>query len=124
MEPVQILLFSVVILLTILLLLIGFQAFLILREARRAIRRIDALLDDATTLSSAISRPVAGITDLLYALKEFKEAFDILSQKHENNTTVPQQSLENPLGVNQEFKSPSKFSATRYFHRRGKPLTS
>lgn len=128
MEPVQVLLFSVVILLTALLFVVGLQAFFILRDVRKTIQKLNGILEDANTLSSAVARPVAGISDLLKGLRDLGGLVQGSSQKQ---IQVPDTAWQNPEPVHEnsyqinEFQTPSNsFSSGRFFHKEGKPLSS
>ena len=65
MDTVQILLITVVSLLSILLLVLGIQVFLILREVKNTISRANKVLDDAGAISQSISKPVESFSTIL-----------------------------------------------------------
>jgi len=55
MDATQILLIGVVTVLTILLVVIGIQVFLILKEIQQSIKKTNKMLDDAGTVSGSIA---------------------------------------------------------------------
>ncbi len=55
MDATQILLIGVVTVLTILLVVIGIQVFLILKEIQQSIKKTNKMLDDAGTISGSIA---------------------------------------------------------------------
>ncbi|MCJ7804343.1 hypothetical protein MUP35_01225 [Patescibacteria group bacterium] len=61
LSPTQILLIIVVSVLTAVLAVIGIQVFLILREGRRSVEKVNKMLDDAGTISSAVTKPIASL---------------------------------------------------------------
>ncbi len=65
MDTVQILLITVVSILSILLLVLGIQVFFILREMRNTISRANKVLDDAGIISGSISKPVESFSTIL-----------------------------------------------------------
>lgn len=86
MDSSQIVLLAIVIILTIFLVAIGFQAFFVLRDARKTLVRMNRLFDDAEDLIDHVRKPVesagsfvtaliagAGLTHLLKRGKEEKK---------------------------------------------------
>jgi len=69
MDTVQILLYTVVGILTVLLLLLGVQVFFILREIRGTISKANKVLDDAGIISTSISRPVESFSTIMSGVK-------------------------------------------------------
>jgi len=56
LSPTQILLIVVVSILTV-----GIQIFLILKEGRRSVEKVNKILDDAGTLSSSVTKPISSL---------------------------------------------------------------
>ena len=65
LSPTQILLIIVVSVLAAVLAVIGIQLFLILKEGRRSIEKVNKMLDDAGTISGAIAKPIASLSNSL-----------------------------------------------------------
>ena len=58
MELTQSVLLAVVIVLTIFLVVLGFQVFYVLRDLRRTLTRLNRLFDDADSLVSEVKKPI------------------------------------------------------------------
>ncbi len=73
MEPVQTLLVIVVISLTILLIVVGFQVFLVIIDLRRAVKRLNNILEDSI-LGGGLIRPekLTGIVEILRKNKKLE----------------------------------------------------
>lgn len=126
MDPTQILLFSVVTVLTVLLVAVGFQVFRILAEAKKALEKINRVLEDATFVSSSVAKPVAGISNFMESIKSIKDLIDLVSERsrriepgyEENDLSGGAEQEEHPhIQTLQE-------RGRRFFHKDGKPLTS
>jgi hypothetical protein len=64
-SPTQILLIIVVSALSIVLVIIGIQVFYLFREFRRSVEKVNKILDDAGTVSGAITKPIASLSNSL-----------------------------------------------------------
>jgi hypothetical protein len=64
-DPIQALLIVIITVLTIVLAIIGFQVFLILREFQGSIKKVNKMLDDMGVISEAVSRPIASLSENL-----------------------------------------------------------
>lgn len=128
MEPVQVLLFVVVSILTGLLLAVGIQVFIILHEAKKTLSRINKILEKAENISDAVSRPIQGISNFMEGVKNIKGVIDMLVDKHDSRfvpTIFPeieedQRAQEHPhsrISLLQEH-------GRRFFHKGGKTLSS
>jgi hypothetical protein len=73
MDNVQTLLVIVVISLTVLLVVVGFQVMLIIIDLRRAIKRLNSILEDAI-LGGGLIRPdkLTGVLELLHKNKKLE----------------------------------------------------
>lgn len=71
MENIQTLLVVVVVALTVLLAIIGIQVFLVVRDLRKIMRRVNALLEDSI-IGGGLIRPdkITGILELLRRKKK------------------------------------------------------
>ena len=63
MDPTQILLIVVVTALTILLIVIGIQVFLILKEFKKTMEKLNKILADAGLISESVAKPIASFSD-------------------------------------------------------------
>lgn len=67
-DPTQIVLLSVIIVLAIALVVLGFQAFFALRDLRRTLLRMNRLFDDTDDLVDEIKKPISRAGSLFTAL--------------------------------------------------------
>jgi len=84
MDTAQILLITVVSLLSILLVVVGFQVFLILKELKNTLSKANKVLDDAGKISESISRPVANFSTIVSGVKLSSLIASFLSKKKKN----------------------------------------
>lgn len=68
-EPTQILLFAVVIILTILLVIIGWQIYKILYEIYKMLTKFNSMIDGAISISGNLSKSVKDLTGFTEGLK-------------------------------------------------------
>lgn len=69
MDAAQIVLLTVVVVLTILLILLGIQVFFILKELRKSVEKANKILDDAATISQSISTPISNFSNIISGIK-------------------------------------------------------
>lgn len=69
LEPAQLLIFVVILVLTILLVVLGVQVFFILKELRKTIQKTNKVLDDAELITQSIANPVTSLSSLIMGLK-------------------------------------------------------
>lgn len=81
MDAAQILLFSVVGILTVLLVVLGIQVFFILKELRSTLSKANRVLTGAETITEAISRPVESLSTVMSTVKLGSLLASFLSKK-------------------------------------------
>lgn len=81
MDTAQILLITVVSLLSILLIIVGIQVFLILKELKNTLSKANKVLDDAGVISESISKPVETFSTVVSGLKLSSIIASFLSKK-------------------------------------------
>jgi len=69
-DSVQILLTVVVTTLTVLLVIIGVQVFLILKEVKKTLSRANKILDDIEVLTNSVSKPIEEAAHFFSGLKK------------------------------------------------------
>lgn len=69
-DPIQILLAVVVTALTIMLIIVGIELLQVLKEARKTLKRTNAILDDIETISSSVSGPVSKFSNLIQGMQQ------------------------------------------------------
>ena len=85
LSPTQILLIVVVSVLTAILAVIGIQVVYILRESRRSIEKVNKILDDAKTVSEAVTKPIASLSNSLGSLSGLTGFFSWLINRRKKN---------------------------------------
>lgn len=80
-ESTQILLFAVVIVLTILMVIIGWQIFQILSEIRKMLMKFNSVADEAVTLTGNIGKSVKSLSGFSEGLKTVFSIFHIFKKK-------------------------------------------
>jgi len=68
-DPAQLALFLVILILTVLLVVLGIQVFLILRELRKTIDKVNKVLDDTSIITESVSKPISSLSTLAMGLK-------------------------------------------------------
>lgn len=68
-DPVQLTLLLVIVVLTVLLVVLGIQVFYILKEFRGTIKRANTVLDNANSITENIEGPLAAISSLVLGVK-------------------------------------------------------
>lgn len=134
MNPTQILLSAVVVVLTSLLVTISYQVFMLLRELRRSTEKLNQILSDATFVSSSVARPVATISSFLEGIRGFKDLVDLVSKvaHHESSGQLSSGEREerHESGYDETYSAESRSvgelqeRGRRFFHKDGKPLSS
>jgi len=69
-DPIQILLIFVIIILTVLLFIIGLGFFEILKEAKKTLEKINKILDDTGRITNSIVAPIEQASEFLVGLKK------------------------------------------------------
>lgn len=69
MDAAQSILLFVVVVLTLLLLVLGVQVFLILKELRRTVAKANKVLDDTSLITESVSGPISTFSTLATGLK-------------------------------------------------------
>ena len=68
-ETVQIILLVVIVIFAVLAVVLGFQAFLILKDFRKTLRKANSVLDSAKNISDNVNGPLSTISTLTSSLK-------------------------------------------------------
>ncbi|MDO8599782.1 MAG: hypothetical protein Q7R44_00010 [bacterium] len=129
MDYTQALLFAVVTTLTLLLLIVGVQVFLILRKTQRTLDEINKILKDANLLTTSISRPITGMINFVEGLKNIKHLVDFVSEKtgirsfEEIVESDPDKPREKGSHIHPHIHALQE-RGRRFFHKGGKPLSS
>lgn len=69
LDTVQFILLFVIVILTILLLILGVQVFLILRDLRKTITKANKVLDNAGTITDSVRGPLTSLSSIATGIK-------------------------------------------------------
>lgn len=131
MDPTQILLFAVVVILTFLLLIVGIQVFFILRETKKAIKKTNKLLEEAQEVLPTFKKPILAAGNMFETFKNVKHVIDflsregvgLLSRRRGIKDTI--EDVADELNIPTRPRRPSIYARTkRVFRKGGKPLAS
>ena len=87
-DVAQIVIFVVIVLLTILLLVLGVQVFIILREVRVTVKKANKVLEDAGMISENLSGPIASISTWSTGIKTGSSLLKLLLKKKKLFKTI------------------------------------
>ncbi|OGG26287.1 hypothetical protein A2960_04920 [Candidatus Gottesmanbacteria bacterium RIFCSPLOWO2_01_FULL_39_12b] len=85
LEPTQVLLFAVVIVLTILMVIVGWQIFLILSEIRKMLMKFNSMAEQAVNVSTSLGKSLQNISGFSEGLKAF---FSVLGKFKKKDTPL------------------------------------
>lgn len=68
MDITQTVLLSVIVVLTVFLAILGFQAFFVLKDLRRSLKKVNRLFDDADELVDSVKKPIDSAAHLISAM--------------------------------------------------------
>lgn len=85
MDPIQLVIISVTLVLTILIVVLGVQVFFILKEIRRSIEKMNAMLDDMQKVTGTVGEGVSNLGGILSGVKAGLSIFSSLRHKGEDN---------------------------------------
>jgi len=85
MEPVQIVIIAISILLTTLFIALGVQVWFILKEIRGSVQRMNKMLDDAGKVTGAVGDGVSNMSGLMNGLKAGLSIATSLRKKGEDH---------------------------------------
>jgi len=84
-DPAQIALFLVIIVLTILLLVLGVQIFLILKDFRKTIKKANKVLDDTGQITETVSGPLSNLSGLAAGIKTGISFINLFKKNKKNH---------------------------------------
>lgn len=135
----QVILVVVITTLTILLTFIGIQVVYILKDLRETLQKVNKIVGQAESLTTAIAKPITGISSLIegiqsslkiaellgYVKKNAKNAMNELPEKINEIKADIDESIHQSKENTDQPKPPASHSASavkRFFHRSGTPL--
>lgn len=75
MDPVQLTIISISIVLTVLLVVLGVQVYLILKEIKMSLVKGNSMLDDAKKVTSTVGESVSGMAGIVSGIKAALSVF-------------------------------------------------
>lgn len=84
-EPTQVLLFTVVIILTALLVAIGWQIFQILSEIRKMLMKFNTMVDGAVSISGNVSKSLQNLSGFSEGLRAIFGIFRLFKKKEKKD---------------------------------------
>lgn len=120
LESPQLLLIIIIVILTVLLLVLGIQAFLILRAFRQTVQKANSLMDEAKSGTNVAK--IAGTVIALFLDNKFGKNFmDLFAGTKDKKSAKPEKTESEPkieiIEEVKEVKKP-KILARRFFRRR------
>ena len=68
MDLTQAIILSAIVILTIFLVFVGFQAFFTLKDLRKTLKKVNQFVDDANLIAQEVKRPLESASNLFTAL--------------------------------------------------------
>lgn len=84
-EPTQILFISVVTILTILMVVIGWQVFQILSEVRKMLMKFNTMVDGAVSVTGSLGKSVENLSGFTEGVKAAFHLFSIFKKKDKDD---------------------------------------
>ncbi|OGG24231.1 hypothetical protein A3A79_03525 [Candidatus Gottesmanbacteria bacterium RIFCSPLOWO2_01_FULL_43_11b] len=85
MDPIQLLIIVVTLILTILLVVLGIQMWFILKEIRISIQKMNKMLDDMQKVTGTVGEGVSNLGGVMSGLKAGLSIFSSLRKKGEGD---------------------------------------
>lgn len=122
----QVILVVVITTLTILLTVIGIQVVSILKDLKETLKRINKIADNAEVITSAVVRPVTGISRLVEGVQSSLKIAELLGYIKKNAKTAAESIPEKIADIKEDITEPTppggQSTIRRFFHRSGTPL--
>lgn len=86
MDITQTILLSIIIVLTVFLVILGFQAFFVLKDVRKSLHKVNKLFDDADNLIGQVQKPISSASNLISAITAGAGLAHLLKQVKKEDT--------------------------------------
>lgn len=83
-ESTQILLFAVISVLTIVMVVIGYQVFMILGEIRKMLQKFNKVVDSTVNMSTSLSKSLTNINGFTQGVKTVMGIFNVFRKKEKS----------------------------------------
>lgn len=91
-DTAETVLLFVLVILTILILILGVQVFLILKDLRRTVGKANKVLDDTGVITDAVSRPAASFSSITTGIKAGAAIAKLFTKKSKRDKSGSTQS--------------------------------
>ncbi len=85
MDPIQLVIITVTLVLTILIVVLGIQVFFILKEIRRSIEKMNAMLSDMQKVTGTVGEGVSNLGGIMSGIKAGLSIFSSLRKRGEDD---------------------------------------
>lgn len=85
MDPVQLTIIVISLIITILIVFLGVQVWYILKEMRTGLQKVNKMLDDAGKVSGTVSQGVSSMAGMLEGIKTGLSLFSSLRRKERDD---------------------------------------
>lgn len=85
MEPIQLVIIVVTCILTILIVVLGIQVWLILKEIRLSLQKMNKMLDDMQKVTGTVGEGVSNLGGIVAGMKAGLSLFSSLRKRGEDN---------------------------------------
>lgn len=127
MDITQIILASAVLILTVIISMVGVQVFLIFREVRHSIKKVNKVIEDAGIVSELAVRQLSSLNGIMGGVQTIASLINIFIKKENKEEYQPQIKEDDFLhDSNPSFSEPQptlSSSLKRFFTKGGKKLS-
>jgi hypothetical protein len=116
-DPAQTVLFLVIIILTTLLVVLGIQVFVILRELRKAVGKANKILEDTGIITESVSTPLATLSSLMMGIKTGISAANLLKKASKFGERRIEDNKDGELGSDNSLSEDNKKPPIRRFFK-------
>jgi len=116
-DPAQIVLFLVIIVLTTLLVALGIQVFFILRDLRKAVGKANKILEDTGIITESVSTPLATLSTLMMGIKTGISAVNLLKKVSKFGEKKIEDNKNGELGSDNSLSDDNKKPLIRRFFK-------
>ena len=117
MDPAQIVLFLVIIVLTTLLVALGIQVFFILRDLRKAVSKANKILEDTGIITESVSTPLATLSSLMMGVKTGVSVVNLLKKVSKFGEKKIEDNKNGELGSDNSLSDDNKKPLIRRFFK-------
>lgn len=95
MDSAQVILITVIVLLTVLLIALGVQVFFILRELRKTVSKANKVLDNTDVITGSVSAPISSLSGIAAGIKTIAPFLNIFKKIISKSDSAKQNGKKN-----------------------------